>query len=102
MTRNIAALLLAIGLLFLTTVGVIAHGSGGFLTVKRSDPSTASAPATIGAAGLASCTCACGYTCEGDCIGWAPPSCSQDDGAVCVVKCCTNAPSPDPACPQDI
>jgi hypothetical protein len=98
MTRNIAVLLLSVGLLFGTSVGMTAYGREGLSPVVRSGPATVSAPANTGTAGLADCTCSCGYICSGLCIGSTPNSCSDSAARVCVQNCCANAPDPDPAC----
>jgi hypothetical protein len=92
MTRNIAVLMLTVGLLFGTSVGMTAYGRDGLAPVVRSGAAAA------GSAGLQSCTCSCGYICSGLCIGSTPNSCSDSAARACVINCCANAPDPDPAC----
>jgi hypothetical protein len=99
MTKSIAVLLLTVGVLFGTTVGMMASEIGGPSAVRRNGPAIATVPAATGAAGIASlCVCTCGFTCSGSCNGYAPTSCGAIGGQACIITCCDRAPYPDPGC----
>jgi hypothetical protein len=99
-TKNIPALLLALGLLFGAAVGIAAHGGAGSSSPFVGGvppPTTVSAASGTGA--LLPCICYCGYECDGTtCDVDAPDSCSDEALVTCGLSCCGNAPLPDPGC----
>jgi hypothetical protein len=101
-TKNIPALLLAIGLLFAAVVGMTAYGEARFSPVAGIDPATATASSSSSAVGLLPCICNCGYECDGiTCDVDAPDDCSDDALITRGLSCCSGAPNPDPACKAD-